>query len=297
VNVNQPVSLTIPVTSNTAGRRLVYTLGADAPEDAGINPATGLFTWTPTVRDAGQSQAVTVRVQDLNDPTFSESQSFTIQVAGSAAEVHYISGLYATLLGRSAEDASLEYWIGLLHGGATRQQVVQGIWDSPEHRGREVDQFYATYLHRAADAAGRALWVNALLGGASEADVALGFLTSPEYQQSHADTTSYLLGLYADVLGRTADPAGLEVWQAAARSGLSLTQIAAEFLGSLEADARRLDSYYRDYLGRTGEAAETQAWLNVLQSGQLSPAQVAQAFLASDEYFSGAGATGGTAGP
>jgi hypothetical protein len=169
--------------------------------------------------------------------------------------------------------------------------VAEGIWDSPEHRGLEVDQFYATYLHRAADPAERAGWVNALLGGASEADVARDFLTSPEYQQAHTGTTAYLFGLYADVLGRTPDPAGLDDWQAAAQAGMSPAQIADAFLHSWEADQQRVRQYYEDYLGRAGAAAEVQAWLSPLQSRQLSPGQVAQAFLASDEFFSRA-ATG-----
>jgi hypothetical protein len=288
-NVNQPVNLTVPVTANTAGRKLVYTLEAGAPEGAGIDPKTGVFTWTPTIRYAGQNQAVMVRVRDVNNPTFTETQSFTIQVAGSAAEVHYVSGLYSTLLGRPAENAGLEYWIGLLHGGASRQQIAQGIWESAEHLGLEVDQFYTSYLHRAADAKGRVLWVHDLLGGASEEEVVRGFLTSAEYQQAHAGTTAYLFGLYADVLGRSPDPAGLDYWETAARGGMSVAQITDSFLDSLEADEQRVGGYYHNYLGRNADAAGAQVWLSLLQSGQLAPAQVAQAFLASDEFFSRAG--------
>ena len=149
-----------------------------------------------------------------------------------------------------------------------------------------MDQFYSTYLHRAADALGRAFWVNDLLGGLSESQVAEGFLTSAEYQQAHAGTTAYLFGLYADVLGRTPDPAGLDYLEAAAQGGVSPAQIADGFLGSLEADAQRVGGYYRNYLGRDADAAGAQVWLSLLQSGQLSDAQVAQAFLASDEFFS-----------
>jgi hypothetical protein len=288
-NVNQPVSLTVPVTANTAGHKLVFSLEPGAPDGASIDPKTGVFTWTPTIRDAGQSRAVTVRVRDVKDPTFTETQSITIPVAGSAAEVSFVSALYSTLLGRSAETYGLEYWIGLLHGGATRQQIAQGIWETAEHCGLEVDQFFTTYLHRPADAYGRGYWTNALLYGASEEMVIEGILTSAEYQQAHAGTTAYLTGLYADVLGRTPDPSGLDYWQAAAQSGLSPAQIADGFLGSLEADEQRVGGYYRNYLGRDADTAGAQVWLNLLQSGQMSPAQVAQAFLATDEFFSRAG--------
>src|SRR5262249_51307245 len=160
------------------------------------------------------------------------------------------------------------------------------LWGSAEHRGVQVDQFYATYLDRAADAAGRAGWVNALLSGMSEAEVARGFLTSEEYRQAHVDTPAYLFGLYADVLGRGPGPDGLENWQRAAQGGLSPAQLADAFLGAREADAGRVDGYYHTYLGRDADAAGAQAWLRQLRGGQLTPDQVAQAFLASDEFFS-----------
>src|SRR5262249_11789420 len=113
-----------------------------------------------------------------------------------------------------------------------------------------------------------------------------------EYQQAHAGTTAYLFGLYADVLGRTPDPAGLDYWQAAAQSGMSLAQLADAFLGSREADEQRVDGYYHDYLGRSGEANGVAYWLNALRDHLLSSAQVATAFLSSQEYFDRTGQGG-----
>ena len=45
---------------------------------------------------------------------------------------------------------------------------------------------------------------------------------------------------------------------------------------------------YANYLGRTGEAAGVAFWLGALESGR-SSAQVAEEFLASDEFFARAG--------
>jgi hypothetical protein len=201
----------------------------------------------------------------------------------------YVRDLYRKILQRDAEPDGLGSWVALLNGGTPRAAIVEAIWDSPEHFGLEVDQLYATYLHRAADAPGRALWVNALLGGASEADVALGLLTSAEYQQSHADTAAYLYGLYGDVLGRTPDPGGLDAWQSAAQGEMSRAALAEAFLHSPEAEQQLMEQYYSDYLGRAGDSAGVAYWLGALQSGQWSPDQVAQVFLASDEFYSRAG--------
>jgi hypothetical protein len=131
----------------------------------------------------------------------------------------FVQALYRNLLGRAADAAGPASWTASLQAGATRLQVVQGVWASAEHRGREVDQLYAAYLRRAADPTGRAFWMNALQGGLSEAEVATALMTSDEYLQAHADPTAYLSGPYADVLGRSPNAAERALWQQAAQGG------------------------------------------------------------------------------
>src|SRR5262249_10897420 len=128
------------------------------------------------------------------------------------AQVGLVTALYRSLLQRAAEPAGLAGWIGGLDRGATRLAIIQGITNSPEYRGRPGDQFYATYLHRAAEPMGRAAWVGALLNGASETTVAIAFLTSAEYTRTHQDATSFVNGVYADVLGRAPDAMGMALW-------------------------------------------------------------------------------------
>jgi hypothetical protein len=202
--------------------------------------------------------------------------------------VAFVNALFRDVLDRDPDAQGMTSWVAFLKAGGTRQQVAAGFWDSPEHRGLEVDQFYATYLHRAADPAGRASWVDHLMAGMSEAEVATGFLTSAEYRLSHPGASDYLLGLYADVLGRGPDADGLDAWLRAAQGGLSAVALADGFLRSPEVDLQQVARNYATYLGHPGEAAGVAAWLGALESGQ-SWAQVAEAFLASDEYFGRAG--------
>jgi hypothetical protein len=198
----------------------------------------------------------------------------------------YVHSLYRAVLHRAAEPAGLAAWVGALEAGLTRQQVAQGFWESPEHRGLQVDGFYATYLHRAADAPGRASWVSALLAGASEAEVARGFLTSAEYLQAHPDLPGFVRGLYADVLGRTPEAAELAGW---VQAGHSRASIADAFLHSPEELARLVGGLYAEFLGREGEPAGVQGWVAGLQGG-LSWSQAAVGFLASDEFLARAAA-------
>jgi hypothetical protein len=207
------------------------------------------------------------------------------RLADPSPEQQFVQAVYRAVLSRKADTAGMASWVVLLQAGGTRQQVAEGLWDSPEHRGLQVDQFYATYLHRAADASGRAFWVSALLDGVSEEQVAAAFLTSAEYEQAHPDLDAYLSGLYADVLGRAPDPDGLASWQAAAQGGVSREALADAFLQSPEKQLKCVDGYYADFLGRAGEPSGVAAWMAAMQSSQLSPEQVAQAFLASVEFY------------
>jgi RHS repeat-associated protein len=199
----------------------------------------------------------------------------------------YVIQLYSVVLGRKPEAAGLSHWVGLLHAGTPRQRVAQGIWESAEHRGLQVDQFYATFLHRTPDPGGRAFWVSELLRGVGETAVAVRFLTSEEYTRAHPDTGSFIDEVYADVLGRGPDQTGLTAWRTVTeQQGRSRT--AEGVLTSVEAEVRLLDRYYADFLHRGADEPGEQAWLAQLQGGRLSPAQVAEAFLASDEFMANA---------
>ena len=60
---------------------LTFSLDPGAPDGAVINPADGVFTWTPTASQVPGTNRVTVRVTDDGVPSLSDSQSFTIVVA------------------------------------------------------------------------------------------------------------------------------------------------------------------------------------------------------------------------
>ncbi len=202
--------------------------------------------------------------------------------------VAFVDALYSDVLGRAADVPGVAGWVALLKSGTTREQVAAAFENSAENLGRQVDQLYTTFLHRAADPAGRAFFVDRLMAGTSEVEMEIGFLTSAEYSLSHPSTSDYLTGLYADVLGRAPDAAGLSAWQLAASAGLSRTALAEAFLHSREADQAQVKLDYENYLGRTGDAAGVAAWVGALESGQ-SLDQVAEAILASDEFFARAG--------
>jgi hypothetical protein len=208
-------------------------------------------------------------------------------------QASYVTQLYQTVLGRAPDDAGLSYWMDRVTAGATRLQIAQGFWESAEHRGLQVDQFYAKYLHRAAEPDGRAYWIDRFQAGLHETEVAGGFLFSLEYQSTHATLSSFVTGLYADVLGRAATASESAYWLDLGQQANGPPVLAAAitgFLKSREANLQQIDHAYGDLLGRSANSDERAFWLAVLQQDQGSEPAIAPAFLASDEFFARLGA-------
>jgi hypothetical protein len=69
---------------------LTYSLDADAPATASINPATGVFTWTPTNGPA-QSQNITIRVTDNGTGALSDFETIAVTVNNVAPTIGTIN--------------------------------------------------------------------------------------------------------------------------------------------------------------------------------------------------------------
>ncbi len=65
---------------------LTFSLGLGAPAGAGIDPNTGVFTWTPTLAQAQSTNLITVIVTDNGLPPLSATQQFTVVVRPAAYE-------------------------------------------------------------------------------------------------------------------------------------------------------------------------------------------------------------------
>ena len=86
-SVNEQATLTIPVSATDQDdpvQTLAYSLDAAAIAwGMNINSATGVFTWTPTESQGGQSYSATITVTDngANPASLSDSETITIVVA------------------------------------------------------------------------------------------------------------------------------------------------------------------------------------------------------------------------
>jgi hypothetical protein len=197
----------------------------------------------------------------------------------------YIASLYGSILDRAPDVSGYNSWMRYLQNGSSRQQVANAIWESPEHRGIQVDGFYQNLLHRAADPASRASFVGAMLNGATEYDVERWIITSPEYQSLHPGDAAFLTALYNDVLGRAIDFAAQSAWQYALQNGMTRDDVARLVLTSMEHELQEVDSYFQSFLHRAAQAADQTIWASYISQSNPTPDRLAEPLLGSDEFF------------
>lgn len=206
----------------------------------------------------------------------------------------FVASLYESILGRQVDPTGLVAWVDRLNAGMSRQQLIDFLWTSAEHRASEVAEDYQAFLHRAASSGEIAQWVAAIQAGASEDLVTDAFLHSQEYLWSDASNSAFVQKLFHDILGRSADPSGLTTWTSALDRGVvSRSELADLVLHSNERNVDEIGGYYQQFLGRAAGAGEKQTWAALVDEGFLSLPTVAQALLGSQEFFDrAAGASG-----
>jgi hypothetical protein len=260
---------------------------ADQSSDASVEQlASSDSSNGPTGSNAGASSEAS-GISHAVTFVASDAPLVTALVAGTPAQnLAFVQRLYKDVLGRTGDSAGINAWFLQVNNGMTTSTVAGIFWESVEHRGIQVDSYYATYFHRASDPAGRQVWINAMTSGMSEEAVIDTFVTSDEYKNANPLNNSFVVGLYRDVLGRSADSAGLTAW-AAVLSGGSQTpaQVAQAFIDSHERHVRLVDLYYTHLLGRAADTAGETFWAGQLDTAAADDQGVAEAFLSSPEYF------------
>ena len=131
-----------------------------------------------------------------------------------------VARLYKAFFRRTPDTAGLDYWVGEYSRGTPLATMAQVFAESPEFaetygsldNGAFVDLVYRNVLGRSPDQAGRDYWVAELDSGRhSRGRLMVGFSESPENRTLTATWVKVVL-VYAGMLDRAPDPAGLEYW-------------------------------------------------------------------------------------
>lgn len=176
------------------------------------------------------------------------------QATGGLSNAGLVDYVYQTALGREADTAGHDYWVGQLDQGMSRGSLLVGFSESAEHRdqtlaavapgyiqsddnAQAVALFYDSAVGRLPDVSGLAFWTNELNSGSrSLAQVAQEFARSGEFQsaisgKSNAALVDYM---YQNTLDRPADADGRAFWVNQLDTGMTHDQLLLSFSQSAE---------------------------------------------------------------
>ncbi len=172
---------------------------------------------------------------------------------------YFVAGLFETLLGRTADTASLLFHVDRLMAGDPAEAVIESFWQSEEHRALQVYEAYAEVLERIPAADELANWVTQLTSGTSENEMTMSLLTSSEFISLLKNIPSvYSSEMYRLILHREGTPEEVQFWAGQLENGVPHADVANTFLNSPERYNVLLDRYYNDFLGRPLEPSEAE---------------------------------------
>ena len=107
------------------GQTLSYSLDEDAPSGAGIEPSTGVFSWTPTEAQGPGTFNLTIRVTDDGAPPQSDAEPIIVTVTETNA-----SPILANIGAKSIEEgATLEFTVGASDADEPAQSLTFSLAD------------------------------------------------------------------------------------------------------------------------------------------------------------------------
>jgi len=173
----------------------------------------------------------------------------------------------------------------LTAGTKTRAAVAQGLIDTDEYRGLDVDRVFVKYLHRTSDPSGRTYWINALRGGRALWRFRAQLFGSNEYfSKAGGSNAAYVTQAYNDALGRNPDPSGQAYWTNKLNAGAERGMVALQFINSAEARRRLVDDQFLRFLDRLPTTAEQAEWSAAVSDAGGEQALIAD-LVASNAYF------------
>ncbi len=157
-------------------------------------------------------------------------------LARGRTDAQYVSDLYLSFLNRTPSQTEVDFWVGYLTGGASRNIVLNFFVFSPEFsayiegifgvsaarpENNLVNDFYRGIMSRLPDTPGFNFWLGLMrtaqcTGAQAVQDlsyqIALGFIQSAEYAAKARTNAGYVEDLYDAVMRRSASPDEVNYW-------------------------------------------------------------------------------------
>jgi hypothetical protein len=201
------------------------------------------------------------------------------------AQTVFLQHLYTNLLGHLPSSVDVKAWLRSMYNGTSRSSIVRNIWESKEHRGREIDADYELLFHHHVNSTQLNQWLQVFTNGGNENDVLRGILTSADYAAAYPKNTDYVVSVYNALLGRNPTGAELASEMQALLTTTDRAGIAQDVLTSAEYLGDVVQADYTAFLNHRTDATTQQDDVTGLQNGSQTFKSIAAGILASDEYY------------
>ena len=306
-----------------SGVRLVASFQPEEVRSRGLTWASS-NTGVATVDSSGYVRAVkfgkaTITVTTTNG---GKTASCAVTVSPKDPIVAFVTRMYQICLKRQPDQGGLDDWVGKLKNHErTGAQIAHGFYFSPEMIGSGLSNWefatraYEGLLGRQPDAGGLADWTGRLDGGASRESIIAGFTNSVEFGAlceyygivrgefpgggggssvpAGAGVTGLVTRFYTTMLGRAADPIGMNGWtneimatptqQKVLWVALTGFMHSDEFLAKGLSNEEFVKVLYRTFLDRECDPIGLAGWVADLQAGK-SRDSIASGFAYSQEF-------------
>ncbi len=171
----------------------------------------------------------------------------------------YVKRLYRTFFDREPAEEEVNYWMGKLANGESREFVLSGFVNSNEFdvlcgnfgisRGflrqngaainpgisQFAERLYTKVLERAGEKDGIEYWTLQIADGVCTPDAAAkSFFKSPEYLNKKSSNTHYIEACYRTFMGREPEEGGVVYWKNVMANGATRDEVLAGFAASAE---------------------------------------------------------------
>ncbi len=157
-------------------------------------------------------------------------------LARGRTDAEYVTDLYQSFLNRTPDQTEIDFWVGYLTGGSSRNIVLNFFVFSPEFQAymagtlgattsrpenNLVNDFYRGILSRLPDNTGFNYWLGRMRQAQCTSgtqvrlisnQIVLGFIQSAEYAAKARTNAGYVEDLYDAIMRRSADPTEVNYW-------------------------------------------------------------------------------------
>jgi hypothetical protein len=313
------LTVTVDRTGDITGPATVDFATADETAAAGVNYTTTAGTLqfaagqasaqilVPILHSAaapdGSLAGPKVFAVTLSNPSAGDSvnvladvSAVTVKDTNGTQNARYINDVFFELLNRPADPGAIQFFGGLLAGGASKTTVLSDIESSVfnghnEYFDNTVNRLFQSYLGRNADPGGLAAFSAQLTSGATVQLVQSEIMGSDEYFQIAGSTNEgFVSQAYRDLLNRNPDAGGLTFYLNMLSTPSTATQrqeVIFNLLGQVEQIHDVLNVYYANYLNRFSDPNGLDFFTLQLQNGVSYTSIVNQYLGSTDEYFNG----------